>query len=857
MPGRRTPLTVLSLLFLLAAAPAQTFVDRTDELGIVHEHNPGFDRIGEHPWLHDWSQSGIALGDLDGDDDLDVVACGGPLPLHVLRNDGATFTDVTDASGVASGGIARVPALGDVDNDGDLDLFLGTVERGEGDVGGDSRLFVNDGTGVFTDVSEVAGTFGAGHTIHAKFADLDNDGLLDLWTGEFHGTPNHWYRNNGDLSFTEMGALMELDVGGSTHVLAVADTDGDGWLDGFVGNDFSATRMADLVINSGDAMIQGQPDGTMIDVSGGSGYDVETGIMGLTVADVDYDGLLDVYKTDAGPNDLVLNQGWPGSGTPWLDQTGAFGVLVDAVPDPQNPGEDGVAISWGCAFFHADLDPWLDLYVANGMVAGPFETENQHTRFQQDYFFVGQGPSQAFAFADETQNYGLLRQVDARGIAVGDVDGDGDLDLFVSATAGPLCYFENQLDRAGQGWLKVVPDPLTSNRDGAGTLVSWTDALGLPHLRQIGSDGPTASQNPNVAHFGLGTEASVDVTVAFRSGITRTIAGVAPDTVLTVTEPELVRLSTRTLPIASQAGPGDPTEVVVTAFAHDASGTPLDATADVTIEADGLVATTPVTNVGGNEFSRTFAAPQAAGSHRVEVAFDGFAPRISPRVHAYGSPTIGASTVRVRPEAVRAGSDDTFTVRIAPKDAAGVSVGSGLPLVLEPLAGEPSLTGTIDLGNGLYEATYAAPRAPGLYPIDLTMGPTSLPAVATIEVGGAPEGVDPNGVGTPGGPVQQTASDVYIEDPNPVNSATPHQFKVLVTPRDLAGRRLGPRTRVAVEVAADAGTAPVALRRLAPLDGGEFPLILEKEPPPFADPATGTLTIRADGRLVATVPYDF
>ena len=780
------PHLVLAAAGLLASPSAaqDPFVERALEVGLVHECLTGRDRLGEGA-IQDWIQQGVALGDLNGDQALDVVACGGLLENHVFLNAGPSFTDATDAAGINVGAFDRAPALADYDLDGDLDLFLGTVDAGAGAIPGTSRLYKNDGLARFEDVTFVSGTVGAGHSAYPKWGDLDRDGLPDLYVGEFHVTRNLWYRNNGNGSFTERAADLGLDALGSCHAVGIADTDEDGLDDVFIANDWLATDLTGLPDNAGDIVLSGQASGDFQDVSAGSAYDHERGIMGITFGDVDYDGDLDVYKTDIGYNPLMLNEGWPGSGLPWVEAQFQYKVDCTFLPFPGAPpgaGGMGPASGWAAVFLDVDFDLWLDLFVVNGHVAGINPDFTWMPRGQRNYLYVGEGEMGGFEFRDRTEEYGLLDHVDDRGAAVGDLDSDGDLDILVMPTVGRLRYFENNVDPAGQGWFTVEATCQSSVPGGFGVRAEWTDSLGYPHVRVIGADGPTASQNELAAYFGMGTEPSADLTVSFPSGIQLAFPGVTPGTQVQAVEPELVRLSRRTF---ATFGGALPPVLTVTVFAHGVNGTPLDGTAPVTLDVPGLSPLTPLVHVAGNEFRRRFQATGAPGSYPVQVTMGGWQPAIVPQVHLYGPADPSTTRVVVVPAAVRARTADRFTVHVSPRDPGGVALGAGHAVDVSIPRLTP-LGPVVDHGDGHYSVDYGAPADPGTYRVSVTVDGSGFPNAAAVEVGGDADW-------------SQTA--VVLDVPYAHHAASPNQIKLQLTPRDAAGRRLGPGAEVSVAVA--------------------------------------------------------
>ncbi|MCZ6598405.1 MAG: FG-GAP-like repeat-containing protein [Planctomycetota bacterium] len=817
----------------------------------MHEIATGFDEVNGS-LVNDWTQRGFALGDIDGDGDIDIIALGGILENTVLRNDNGTFTDISGSVGIEVGEFDTAPALFDFDLDGDNDLIIGVLASGGtgGHGVGRNRFYRNNGDGTLDEISTLTGTYGGGHTIFVQVVDLDLDGLLDLYLSEFYTSDNIFYRNNGDGTFTDVGAAIGLDLGGSTHVTAILDSDDDDLLDVFVGNDFIVSFYTGLPNNERDFQAQGQADGTWLDVSAGSGTDLDRGIMGITLGDVDYDGDFDMYKTDVNANRMMVNHGWPG-GSPWTEDQDFYGIAADSVPDPFNPPATGRGIGWGAVFMDFDFDLWLDLFLVNGQVAGTLPLSPFSTRGQRNFLWTGDGPSNQFKYTDETLALGIYDEIDDRCCGVADFDQDGDIDILIAPTVGFLRYFENQVDPLGQGYLMVKPVCTTSAPGGFGVKARFIDSLGFPHERVIGQDGPTAAQHENFAYFGLGNETSVDLEVEFPSGVTLSFPGTLPDTTVTPVEPKLISVSARTLPIARHPQLGGTNRqpasttydlYVVSAFAHDQAGNPLDASANVTIDVPGLTPLAGVLHIQGNEFRRYYQNPLTTGSHRATVTFDGWEVRIKPRIIFYDPTDASGTTVAVIPEAVRAGSADTFEVVIAPKDTGGISLGSGETIGAQ-IAGVNPITGPIDLGDGRYRYTFPAPATAGFHPITISHNGQTLSVPATIEAGGA---------------FLVSSSELLIQDPNPVHAAAPHQYKVLLTPRDSLGARLGPKAVVTLASNPDPGTGAVVVRQDLYPGGqrdGDFPFILEKLDPATA--ASGTLDISVEGALVASIPYDF
>jgi hypothetical protein len=863
-----------------AVVPQQKFVERSKQLGVRHTSLAGFDAIGG---VSDWTQTGVAIGDIDGDGDPDVVLCGGIHKNTVLRNDRPIYTDITERSGIDLSEFDRAVAMGDYDNDGDLDLYFGALSTNLLPVHGNNRLYQNDGSGKFSDVTDLAGVPGAGHTLFVQWFDLDRDGLLDLLVSEFQVSPNECYRNNGDGTFTERGALLGLDWGGSSHATAVLDTDGDGGLDVFVANDWLVTWIVGLPSNQGDSQLAG-PAGSSAtpfqDVSSSSGLDLNRAIMGLAFGDLDYDGDFDLYKTDVGGNYYFENLGWPSSGQAWEERQHQYNIVSGYSPDPATPGSDSLNSSWGAVFFNADADLMQDLLVVNGHVAGIVPGSSHLGRDEPNDLYWGVAPSAPLLKDDGSA--GLADPIDDRGLAIGDMDLDGDLDIFVTPTAGYARFYENQIDRQGQGWLQVVAESHTSAPGGIGAIAKWTDSAGLIHQRAIGSDGPTASQHEPLAHFGMGLEPFADVLVTFPSGIEIGPLHALPNTRVVAVEPKMFGLSSRVLPIASLAPPGMD-RLTVDVFAYSQDGSELGPTDTVVVDVPGLVPLGPLTPVSGNHFRREFGLATSAGAFEVFATFAGWQPSVVPVVQFRGALDPFVTGLAAHPKAVRSLSSDTFCIVVSPKDANGLSLGPG-QLISVLLPGVIQSGPVVDLGEGRYEVTFqSAANAGKYYPVVLVNGETIAPGPA-IDIAGV---VDP------------ATSEVTVTVPMPFHSASPDEIRILVLPKDAQGVRLGPAAKVTMTFTEDnhgglpfvpsskyrrgsaasgigspSGTFPLPSRRpLAPQIArrvtqrngvfpggqadGEFHFILKKTSGMPTYMPTGSIVISVDGTTFPPIPYAF
>jgi uncharacterized repeat protein (TIGR01451 family) len=448
--------------------------------------------------------TGVAWGDYDGDGDLDLYvvnlgAGGGGQANVLLRNDGDSFTDVTTEAGVGDAGPGVAAAWADVENDGDLDLFVSNRP-------GNNALYLNDGDGLFQNVGIPAGVddlYGMGEG--AAWADDDRDGLVDLYVANYTGAPylndqpNRLFLNLGDVQFEDVADQRQVAHMGNGEGIAWADFDNDGDQDLYIAN-----------AGGINVLFQRQDDGTFDDVTaqmhvpGGPGSSY-----GAAWGDYDNDGWFDLYVAQQGTNKLYRNL----SGADFADVTAEAGV-------------GGSRWSLGCAWGDYDNDGDLDLHVANATIAG---------YDPGDVLYRNEGGA-PITFSDVTALAGVTNTLDARGSAWGDYDGDGDLDLYVvNQGAGQL----NRLFRNGGSanhWLQIVPIGSVSNRAGIGArVVATSDG---DQMREISGGSGFASQDSLPAEFGLGDwEGTVDVNVQWPSGRQSSLMGLAADGTLTVTEP--------------------------------------------------------------------------------------------------------------------------------------------------------------------------------------------------------------------------------------------------------------------------------------------------------------------------------
>ena len=539
-----------------ARADAEWFVDRSLESGLDFVHFNGASGEFYYPEI---LPPGVGFLDYDNDGDLDVYLVQGrmldeartpadalippqePLPLQgrLYRNDlqpapdgsrTLRFTDVTAESGIDADGFGLGIAAADVNNDGWTDLFLTNF--------GSTALYLNEGDGTFRDASDAAGIDGKpGFGVSAAFADYDRDGWLDLYVGHnvnyaldntiecsnitgasdycppetYGGTPDHLYRNTGGGRFVDVSdtALVGGPFGPALGV-AVADYDGDGWIDIYVANDATENL---LWLN--------QQDGTFRDVallSGAalSGVGLAEASMGVDAGDFDNDGDEDLFMTHITNegNNLYVNDG----SASFRDRSTVSGLGAGSLP----------YTGWGTTWFDYDNDGWLDLLAVNGtVIASPGPAGRPFPYDQRKSLFRNLGDG---TFEDVTGRAGAVFDLSetGRGAAFGDVDNDGDVDVLVGNDSGPVRLLINQVG-SRRHWLglRLVG---AGGRDMLGARVA-VRRPGEPTLwRRARSDGSYASANDPRVIVGLGDSDLLPVVeVHWPDGRTETWEDVAID----------------------------------------------------------------------------------------------------------------------------------------------------------------------------------------------------------------------------------------------------------------------------------------------------------------------------------------
>ncbi len=498
--------------------------------------------------------AGVALFDYDNDGYLDVyVVNGAAIPslqkespkywnrLFHNNHDG-TFTDVTEKAGVAGEGYGMGVAIGDYDNDGWPDIYV--VNTGK------NQLFHNNHDGTFSDVTDKAGVGGGVldgkkmWSVSAAWVDYNNDGLLDLFVSNYckwdvnkdpycgpnprlraychpnnyANLPNTLYRNNGDGTFTDVSVETGISkFFGKGMGVAIADYDGDGFMDIFVANDnrpnflfhnLGGKKFEEVALESGVAYTQ---NGSAI-----SG-------MGADFKDVFNDGRPDIWHT------AVENESFP------LFQNMGEGQFVEKTSQAQLAGTRGMS-GWGNGIFDFDNDGWKDLFVARSNVLDNIAQFSNRKYEEPNSVFRNLGNGK---FKDVSSEAGPDFQMAAahRGVAFGDMDNDGRIDAVVTVLNGKVKYFHN-ISKNSNHWILLKLVGKKSNRMGLGAQIRITTDDGKKQYNEATTAVGYACASDSRVHFGLGASKMIrEIDIKWPSRIHQVLQNVAADQFLTVEEP--------------------------------------------------------------------------------------------------------------------------------------------------------------------------------------------------------------------------------------------------------------------------------------------------------------------------------
>ena len=485
--------------------------------GITWRHE---NAMSSERYLPETVGAGCAFLDYDNDGWMDIyLVNSGPCdfyqPPRPLRNalyknnrDG-TFTDVTEAAGVGGGTFGMGVAAADYDNDGFPDLFVTSYGR--------SILYHNNRDGTFTDVTTKAGLAAPGWTTSAVWFDYDNDGRLDLFVCSFvefgagnkvfcgdnklgkryyciprmfKPTPSLLFHNNGDGTFTEVGTGTDIHkaLGKALGVVAT-DVNGDGLMDLFVAND---TVQNFLFMNRGQGRWEeiGLPAEVGFSVNG----QPRSG-MGVDSADVDGDGRQDLFVANVDQEMFSL---YHNEGKEFFTDVAHVGDVARATR---------LLSGWGLKFFDYDNDGSVDLFLANGHPDDMVDNYTTQVKYREPLLlFHNDGGKLVNVSAGAGPVFS--RAFPARGLAVGDMDNDGRIDVLVSNNGDAPLLLRNRAG-ADHHWLGLKLQGAACSRDAIGARITWS-AGGVRRSRLKTGGGSYLSSHDPREVLGLGVNARVD-----------------------------------------------------------------------------------------------------------------------------------------------------------------------------------------------------------------------------------------------------------------------------------------------------------------------------------------------------------
>ena len=538
------------LLFLLiqSSQPRQAsgvpFADVTATSKIDFVHQSG---ASPEKYMVETFGSGVAWVDYDNDGFQDLYFVNGaPGAANALyhNNGDGTFKDVTRQAGVAGDGAGKTAwktgvAVGDYDNNGYLDLYVTAF--------GPNILYRNNGDGTFTDVTSAAGVAGgpAEWSTSTGFLDFDRDGHLDLYVVNyldyrltdnpycglrkpghrmychptmFDGMADRLFRNNGNGTFTDVSAKAGIaNPAGKGLGVTFCDFDRDGKTDIYIAND---TVRNFLYRNNGD--------GTFRDVAYGAGVGFDSNGkpqagMGVDCADFDGNGFPDIFVTNFSEelNTLYGNLG--------------NGVFED-VSTKAGLGSGYLPLGFGTVLFDFDNDADLDIYVTNGHVIDNIKLYQPALSYaQRDLLYENVGGR----FRDVSSQSGAALQVErvGRGLAVGDFDNDGNLDVVIANLGRPPVLLRNQ-GVSGDNWILIRAKGRKSNSFGLGAKVE-VETSEKKQVKEINNVASYLSSNDIRLHFGLGKAKTIQrLEVLWPSGMRQVLKDVAVNQILVVEEPQ-------------------------------------------------------------------------------------------------------------------------------------------------------------------------------------------------------------------------------------------------------------------------------------------------------------------------------
>ncbi|MGI9071608.1 MAG: CRTAC1 family protein [Bryobacteraceae bacterium] len=536
-----------SFIALLAAPQLPQFEDISAKARVNFRNEPSHT---SRKYLPETMGGGVAMLDYNKDGLLDLFFVNGaalrdPMPPgkapdkrdpkywnRLYRNNGdGTFSDVTEQAGVKGSGYGMGVAAADYDNDGYPDLYVTNV--------GHNNLYHNSGDGTFTDVTDKAGVSAAGWSVGAIFIDYDRDGLLDLFVSRyltwdfshdiFCGQTKPGFRaychpdqfqpithillhNEGRGRFRDVSKESGIaNFPGKGLGVTMNDYDRDGWPDIVVANDSFPEQLFHNLRNG---------KFEEVGASAGIGYDEDGNTfagMGVDFADYDNDGWPDIFINALAKQKYAL----------FRNRGGRF----DYVSGPVGVAATSINHSgWGAKFVDYDNDGLKDLFIGQGHVMDNIELTQPETRYLEAPMLL-RNESRKFVDVSLKSGPAFQRQLAARGVAFGDLNNDGFVDIAINCSGGPAVLLRNTGN--ANHWLIVDTIGRKSNRDGIGAELQLTTEDGKQQYAVVSTASSYLSASDKKVYFGLGDSRAIKaLDIRWPSGIVQRFTDVKPDRIL-------------------------------------------------------------------------------------------------------------------------------------------------------------------------------------------------------------------------------------------------------------------------------------------------------------------------------------
>ena len=522
--------------------PVPQLEDVTAQTGIHFSHVTSTDK----KYIVESMSGGVLLIDYDRDGWPDIYFTNAPTVAMALKHEKArgalyhnnhdgTFTDVTDKAGIATPCFANGGAVGDYNNDGWPDLYITCL--------GGNVLYRNNGDGTFTDVTAKAGVADGRNSTGAAFGDYDNDGFVDLMVTNYvdfrlddlptfgklpictyrgldvqcgprglKGAGDALFHNNGDGTFTDVSKKAGVDDPHGYYGLGLAwvDFNNTGRPDLFIANDATPNY---LYKNEGNGKFSeiGLESGTAVSEDG-----AEQACMGVAIGDYLHNGRPDIFVTNFENeyDTLYRNNGnWE-----FDDVSYKSGEALPSLP----------LVKWGDAFVDIDNDGWLDLFVVAGHVYPQVVSLPSGATYAEPKLLQLNQRDGTFCDASTQAGPAVMEKSVARGLAVGDLFNDGNVDLVIENIDGSPIVLRNR-GVPGTHWISFELAGTKTNRLGIGAKIKIT-ANGMTQTGAVRSGGSYLSQNDLRVHFGLGSATKVDaVEIRWAAGAVDVLKNLAAD----------------------------------------------------------------------------------------------------------------------------------------------------------------------------------------------------------------------------------------------------------------------------------------------------------------------------------------